>query len=100
MRKYMRNPAPELSHKRSDLVISIAMFYKRPFNFEDIQAINPHWCKRPDEVRVVLKRLVSKGYLTESNGYYQMTQFAHQQQVDHMSWKGIYRRDRNKLMGD
>lgn len=91
-RKYQANPAPEMGHKRSDLIISIAMFYKRPFNFDDIKAINPYWCKRPDEVRKVLARLINKGYLTESNGFYQMTTFAHEQKAAYMAWKNVFGR--------
>ena len=91
-RQYQRNPATELQHKRSSLIVSVAMFYKRPFTFEDIRVINPRWCEREDNVRLVLNRLLRNGYLVESEGTYQLTEYGHRQNAAYNIWKKVYKK--------
>ncbi len=68
------------------------MFYKRPFTFEDIRVINPRWCEREDHVRLVLNRLLRNGYLVESEGAYQLTEYGHRQNAAYLAWKKIFKK--------
>jgi hypothetical protein len=91
-RQYQRNPATELNHKRSNLIVSVAMFYKRPFTFEDIRVINPRWCERRDQVNLVLNRLIRNGYLIKSGDTYQLTEYGHRQNAEYLAWKKIFKK--------
>ena len=92
-RQYQRNPASELNNPRSDLIVSVAMFYKRPFTFEDLQVINPKWCERKKQVQIVLNRLIQNGYLIKSGKTYQITEYAYRQNVAYLAWKKIFKKD-------
>jgi len=91
-RQYQRNPAPELNNPRSDLIVSVAMFYKRPFTFEDLQAINPKWCQRKDQVNLVINRLIKNGYLIKSENTYELTEYGHRQNAAYLAWKKIFKK--------
>lgn len=90
MRKYQRNPVPELSKKRSEFVVSVAMFYGRAITIDDIAAINPHWCRRRYEVQIVIDRLINTGFLVRQNDAYQLTGNGYRMHAQYMCWKKIF----------
>lgn len=92
-----------MNGKRSNFVVSVGLFYKRPFSIEDIGEINPDWIQHRYEVQRVLDRLVLNNYLTVTstgcrvtpNGYrvtdnkYLLTEFGRQKAIEHASWRRL-----------
>ena len=87
MERKMTCPAPEMSHKRSRMIVGIAAFYKRPIDRNDIIEINPEYGKQKGPVELVFKRLVRKGYLEEVVGdRFALTRYGYDQMIAYATW--------------
>jgi superfamily II helicase len=85
--KRQKCPAPKLSSKLPNLVMSIGMFYKREIGLEDIRAINPNSFKQPYVYRNVIKRLEALSYVRTDGDRFQVTEYGAQSMAAYESWK-------------
>ncbi len=80
-------PAPRLSAPRLNLLLSIAVFYKRPIDIEDARAINPTAFKDSYEFKRTLKRLEELSYVKCDETKFQATEFGAQMLPAYEAWK-------------
>lgn len=92
----MPNPAPELSYKRSNFVVSLALFFKRPITIEDVREINPVWGKNTHGVRMVFERLERHNYVVLTPGGYKLTEFGRDKAIEYASWRANFSRTTRK----